>query len=75
MLKPAASLLHGVAGLTVGVANRPLENDRQTRRSPRPARHEKHKRTKMDSRWRGSLSKDCSAGCYARLPLVSRRGL
>ena len=54
----AISLLHGVAGLTAGVANRPLENDRQTRRSPRPARHEKHKRTKADRRWRDSLSKD-----------------
>ena len=54
-----------VAGLTAGVANRPLENDRQTRRSPCPARHEKHKRTKADSRWRGSMCKDCCARCYA----------
>ena len=54
-----------VAGLTAGVANRPLENDRQTRRSPCPARHEKHKQTKVDFRWRGSLSRDCCAGCYA----------
>jgi hypothetical protein len=67
-------LLHGVAGLTAGVANRPLENDRQTRRSPRPARHEKHKRTKADHRLRDSLSKECYAGCYARLPLVRQRG-
>ena len=69
----AISLLHGVAGLTAGVANRPLENDRQTRGSPRPARHEKHKRTKADHRLRDSLSKDCCAGCYARLPLVRQR--
>jgi len=46
-----------VAGLTAGLANRPLENDRQTRRSPRPARH-RHKRAEADHRLRDSLSKN-----------------
>ena len=62
-----------VAGLTAGLANRPLENDRQTRRSPRPARHEKHKRVRADRRLRDSLSKNCYAGRQTRLPLVRQR--
>ena len=62
-----------VAGLTAGLANRPLENDRQTRRSPRPARHKKRMRAGADHRLRDSLSKNCYAGRQTRLPLVRQR--
>jgi len=62
-----------VAGLTAGLANRPLENDRQTRRSPHPARRKKHKRVRADRRLRDSLSKNCCADRQTRLPLVRQR--